>query len=83
MLKGVYLGDNGYVLMIAGQEAGAIHMSENKVRVLIVDDHPHDSPLTNREKEILKYVADGMLNRDIATELVISEHTVKNHLKNL
>lgn len=42
-----------------------------------------ESPLTNREKEILSLVAKGMLNRDIATQLVISEHTVKNHLKNI
>lgn len=44
---------------------------------------PEDSPLTPREKEILSLVAKGMLNRDIAARLVISEHTVKNHLKNI
>ncbi len=42
-----------------------------------------DTPLTPREKEILTLVARGLLNRDIAEELVISEHTVKNHLKNI
>ncbi|OBZ17605.1 MULTISPECIES: response regulator transcription factor [Bacillales] len=42
-----------------------------------------ESPLTAREKEILSLVASGMLNRDIAAELIISEHTVKNHLKNI
>lgn len=42
-----------------------------------------DTPLTPREKEILLLVSQGMLNRDIAAELVISEHTVKNHLKNI
>lgn len=44
---------------------------------------PEDTPLTPREKEILTLVARGMLNRDIADTLVISEHTVKNHLKNI
>jgi DNA-binding NarL/FixJ family response regulator len=42
-----------------------------------------ESPLTAREKEILSLVANGMLNRDIAAQLIISEHTVKNHLKNI
>lgn len=42
-----------------------------------------ESPLTNREREILLLVAKGMLNRDIAIHLTISEHTVKNHLKNI
>jgi DNA-binding NarL/FixJ family response regulator len=39
--------------------------------------------LTPREQEILTRVAQGLSNKEIATELVISEHTVKNHLKNI
>ncbi|MFF2089155.1 response regulator [Paenibacillus sp. NPDC058174] len=42
-----------------------------------------DTPLTPREKELLCLVADGLANRDIAEKLVISKHTVKNHLKNI
>lgn len=36
--------------------------------------------LTKREIEILKLVADGMLNKEIASTLNISERTVKNHI---
>jgi DNA-binding NarL/FixJ family response regulator len=39
--------------------------------------------LTNREMEVLTYVAKGMNNRDIARELFISENTVKNHVRNI
>ncbi|AIQ17716.1 chemotaxis protein CheY [Paenibacillus sp. FSL H7-0357] len=39
--------------------------------------------LTAREKEILGCVSSGSTNREIAAELGISEHTVKNHLKNI
>lgn len=39
--------------------------------------------LTSREKEILSNVADGLTNKEIAEKLNISEHTVKNHLKNI
>lgn len=39
--------------------------------------------LTARETEILKLVARGKSNKDIADELVLSIHTVKNHLKNI
>lgn len=42
-----------------------------------------DESLTLREKEILSNVADGLTNKEIAEKLVISEHTVKNHLKNI
>ncbi|WP_372636099.1 response regulator [Cohnella sp.] len=42
-----------------------------------------ENPLTARETEILGLVARGMSNRDISSELTISEHTVKNHLKNI
>jgi len=40
-------------------------------------------PLTGREQEILGLVAKGLSNRDISVRLEISEHTVKNHLKNI
>ncbi|MDP9184934.1 MAG: LuxR C-terminal-related transcriptional regulator [Actinomycetota bacterium] len=39
--------------------------------------------LTAREAEVLRLVAAGKTNRDIAVELVISEHTVARHLQNL
>lgn len=39
--------------------------------------------LTKREKEILQLVAKGISNKDIAINLDISEHTVKNHMKNI
>ena len=39
-----------------------------------------ESPLTNRELEILSYVAEGFSNRAIGVHLGISEQTVKNHL---
>jgi two-component system NarL family response regulator len=39
--------------------------------------------LTDRELEVLKLVAKGMNNRDIGTELFISENTVKNHVRNI
>ncbi|MGV3760641.1 MAG: response regulator [Actinomycetota bacterium] len=39
--------------------------------------------LTDRELEVLKLVAQGLTNRDIAGELYISENTVKNHVRNI
>ncbi|HZA61067.1 MAG TPA: response regulator transcription factor [Actinomycetota bacterium] len=39
--------------------------------------------LTEREMEVLRLVARGMNNRDIAKDLFISENTVKNHIRNI
>ena len=39
--------------------------------------------LTQRELEVLTQVANGMLNKEIATSLCISERTVKNHISNI
>ena len=46
---------------------------------------PHELPagLTAREVEVLRLVAAGRSNRQIAEELIISEHTVARHLQNM
>ncbi len=41
------------------------------------------SNLTDREQEVLKLIANGLTNRKIAEELVISENTVKGHVSNI
>jgi len=41
------------------------------------------SPLTPREIEILQYIAQGYLNKQIAAELGISEQTIKNHVTSI
>jgi DNA-binding NarL/FixJ family response regulator len=49
---------------------------------------PHIAPelfgeLTPRELEVLRLIAQGLRNRDIAERLVISEKTVQNHISNI
>jgi two-component system NarL family response regulator len=39
--------------------------------------------LTEREIEVLRLVARGMSNKEIASELVIAENTAKNHVRNI
>jgi two-component system NarL family response regulator len=39
--------------------------------------------LTDREMQVLKLVAQGLNNKDIAERLFISENTVKNHIRNI
>jgi len=41
------------------------------------------APLTPREMEILNYIAQGYLNKQIAAELDISEQTIKNHVTSI
>jgi DNA-binding NarL/FixJ family response regulator len=45
--------------------------------------NPHDAGLTARELEVLELIAQGLPNREIATGLVISEHTVHRHVTNI
>jgi pimeloyl-ACP methyl ester carboxylesterase/DNA-binding CsgD family transcriptional regulator len=42
-----------------------------------------DSPLTRRETEVLRLIASGLSNREIASSLVLSEHTVHRHVANI
>jgi DNA-binding NarL/FixJ family response regulator len=44
---------------------------------------PTQEALTEREREIVKWVIEGMTNKEIASQLGISEKTVKTHLSNI
>jgi DNA-binding NarL/FixJ family response regulator len=44
---------------------------------------PGPAELTGREVEVLRLIAKGAANREIAEQLVISEGTVKNHISNI
>ena len=46
-------------------------------------DHVSDEPLTDRERDVLRHVAQGNRNRDIAELLFIAEDTVKVHMKHI
>lgn len=64
------------------EQLGAGHDIQ-EVQRLIGAPEPLPRGLTAREAEVLRLVAAGKTNRDIAVELVISEHTVARHLQNL
>jgi NarL family two-component system response regulator LiaR len=44
---------------------------------------PTQDPLTEREVEVLRLVAQGLSNDDIAAKLVVSERTVRTHVSNI
>jgi NarL family two-component system response regulator LiaR len=44
---------------------------------------PTEDPLTERELEILKYIAQGLTNQEIADKLIISERTVRTHVSHI
>lgn len=46
-------------------------------------DEPFDVKLSQREEDVLKQLAGGLSNTEIATALTVSENTVRFHLKNI
>ncbi|MCM1122465.1 MAG: response regulator transcription factor [Eubacterium sp.] len=99
LLKAVDIGVDGYILkdsesaelkkaihsVMSGEnyiQASLIPALNNRLANRDIDKDKIDS-LTGRELEVLIHVANGMLNKEIATNLNISERTVKNHISNI
>lgn len=65
-------------VVLAAPEAW-LHRAPRTGRTAWSDESPVES-LTPREAEVLRLVADGLHNREIAARLGVTEHTVKFHL---
>jgi DNA-binding NarL/FixJ family response regulator len=64
---------------IAGKLIGTLRTQQNSVS----EKPPVDASLTAREVEVLKLLAEGATNKEIATALNVSQGTVKNHVSNI
>jgi DNA-binding NarL/FixJ family response regulator len=52
-------------------------------RIRPAEGAPYDVPLTPREVEVLRLIADGRSNSEIAAVLVISQETVKTYVSRI
>lgn len=99
LLKAVDIGVNGYLLKdsesselkkaILAVVDGEDYIQPSLIPVLnakMIDrdtDSEKIEKLTKRELEVLKLLAVGMYNKEVAEKLGISERTVKNHVSNI
>jgi DNA-binding NarL/FixJ family response regulator len=84
-----HLNSNEFLDMISGLERGEAAITRSMASRLFKHIGPKQPEtqagplLSNRELDVLKLVAVGKGNREIAAELLISENTVKFRLKNI
>ncbi len=95
VFNAIHAGAMGYLLKdtqaselvqrIKAANRGEVQLHPEAAKRLIREVRSPDSPekLTDRETEVLKLIAKGLSNKDIATHLVVSEKTVKTHVSNL
>jgi DNA-binding NarL/FixJ family response regulator len=63
-----------------------VHLGRKRVPAEVANhlaEHLSDEALTTREIDVLRHIAGGNRNRDIADRLFISEETVKVHIKHI
>jgi two-component system, NarL family, response regulator LiaR len=71
---------------IKAAAAGQVQLSPQAAARLLREERPSQpltEPLTPRETEVLKLVAHGLANKEIARDLGIGEKTVKTHVSNI
>lgn len=98
LMKAVDIGVEGYVLKdaesaILKKAICTVHSGEKYIDFSMVPmlnekiaqekEKVEDEKLTRREIEVLKLLAEGLFNKEIAYKLSISEKTVKNHVSNI
>ena len=83
LYEAIYAANRGEYFLMPSVTARVMAEFSRLPRIHPVQTTPIQSPLSDREKQILKMVALGASNKEIAEELVIAEGTVKNHLSNI
>ncbi len=82
LVKAIQLAHAG-IFQLAPEVAGKLIGSLQSKQGALSSTPPIDTPLTARELEVLKLLAKGATNKEIASHFNLSEGTVKNHVSNI
>jgi DNA-binding NarL/FixJ family response regulator len=74
---------NSMLAIVGGSKVMSAPIADRLVAMLSNQPKESDDGLTRREVEILKLVAIGLANKQIAYRLQLSEKTIRNHISNI
>jgi DNA-binding NarL/FixJ family response regulator len=82
-IRRVHAGESIIQPSVAARMIAEFSRRQDGAGANVASQPPEYQPLSERERDVLRLLADGMSNKEIATALILAEGTIKNHVSTI